>query len=86
MRSLRIYFLLLAGLMLASEIVHAGAWTQKRGRGYYELKFYFINANRFYEPDGRIIDIPTLAEYTTSFYGEYGLNDWLTVMGDFPYL
>ncbi|MGH7457398.1 MAG: hypothetical protein ACRENG_38975, partial [bacterium] len=85
MRFLRIYFLLLAGLMLASESVYAGAWTQKRGKGYYELKFQMIRANRFYEPDGRIIDIPTLAEYTTGIYGEYGLNDWLTITGDFPF-
>lgn len=85
MGNLRAYLIVLAGLMLASETAHAGAWTQKRGRGYYELKFQFIRADRFYEPDGRIIDIPTLAEYTTSFYGEYGLNDWLTVVGDFPF-
>jgi hypothetical protein len=85
MRNLRAYFIVLAGLMLVAETAHGGAWTQKRGKGYYELKFQFIRANRFYEPDGRIIDIPTLAEYTTSFYGEYGLNDWLTVVGDFPF-
>jgi hypothetical protein len=74
-----------AGLLLATESVRAGAWTQKRGRGYYELKFYFINANRFYEPDGRIINIPRLGEYTTSFYAEYGINDRLTLTGDFPF-
>jgi len=75
--------LLLTGQMLAVDSANAGAWTQKRGRGYYELKFHFIRANRFYEPEGRIITIPTLAEYTTGFYGEYGLNDWLTIIGDF---
>lgn len=71
--------------MLVGENVYAGAWTQKRGKGYYELKFQMIRANRFYEPDGRIINIPTLAEYTTSFYGEYGVNDWLTLVGNFPF-
>jgi len=75
----------LTSLTLAIDHAHAGAWTQKRGQGYYELKFQLIRANRFYEPDGRIITIPTLAEYTTSIYGEYGINDWLTVVGDFPF-
>jgi hypothetical protein len=83
------YFSIVLGFVAAFAVTttdaRAGAWTQKRGRGYYELKFYFINANRFYEPDGRIIDIPRLGEYTTSFYGEYGLNDWLTLTGDFPF-
>ena len=37
-----------------------------------------MQANRFYEPDGRIITIPTLADYTFSFYGEYGFTDRLT--------
>jgi hypothetical protein len=76
---------MLAGFVLMTENAVAGAWTQKRGMGYYELKFQLIRANRFYEPDGRIISIPTLAEYTASLYGEYGLNDWLTVIGDFPF-
>jgi hypothetical protein len=84
-RYIRIILAALAGLSLAAENTHGGAWTQKRGRGYYEAKFYFIHANRFYEPDGRIINIPTLAEYTMSFYGEYGINDWLTIVGDFPF-
>lgn len=85
MRNFRACFIIITGLMLVTESGLAGAWTQKRGRGYYELKLQFISANRFYEPDGRIINIPTLAEYTTVFYGEYGLNDWLTVVGDFPF-
>lgn len=85
MRNFKICFIALLDLIIMTNNVDAGAWTQKRGRGYYELKFYFINANRFYEPDGRIIAIPTLGEYTTSFYGEYGLNEWLTLTGDLPF-
>lgn len=85
MQNLKIYLIILLGWIMATDSAHAGAWTQKRGRGYYELKFYFINAARFYEPDGRIISIPTLGEYTTGFYGEYGITDWLTLTGDFPF-
>lgn len=85
MKKFIISTILLAGLILATDAANAGAWTRKRGRGYYELKFYFIRADQFYEPDGKIIAIPTLGEYTTSVYGEYGLNDWLTLMGEFPF-
>jgi hypothetical protein len=85
MRKTRIYFFIFAGLLVITDTLYAGAWTQKRGKGYYELKFQMIRANRFYEPSGRIISIPTLAEYTTSIYSEYGINDWLTVVGDFPF-
>jgi len=85
MRRFSIALVLTAVCALAVFDANAGAWTQKRGRGYYELKFQLIRANRFYEPDGRIITIPTLAEYTAGFYGEYGLNDWLTIFGNVPY-
>jgi len=70
--------------MLTPIGIYAGAWTQRRGQGYYEVKFHFIRADRFYEPSGRIVAIPRLAEYTTGFYGEYGLTDWLTLIGDLP--
>jgi hypothetical protein len=85
MRKTRIYFFIFAGLLVITDTLYAGAWTQKRGKGYYELKFQMIRANRFYEPSGKIISIPTLAEYTTSIYGEYGINDWVTIVGDFPF-
>lgn len=79
-----VYMATLAGLILDSGGAHAGAWTQRRGLGYYELKFYFIRADRYYEPDGNVITIPTLGEYTFSFYGEYGLTEWLTLVGEIP--
>jgi hypothetical protein len=81
-----IFLAILAGLVLLSECAFAGAWTHKHGGGYFELKQQIIRANQFYEPDGRKIDIPTLAEYRTAFYGEYGVNDWLTVIAEVPYL
>lgn len=65
--------------------VWAGAWTQKRGEGYYKLGFRVIRADRFYELDGNKIDIPTIAEYTTGFYGEYGLNHRVTLIASVPF-
>lgn len=64
---------------------HAGAWTQKRGHGFYKLEGRFIHAQRFFEPDGKIIDIPTLSDYTMSFYGEHGLSDRLTLIAYVPF-
>lgn len=64
---------------------HAGAWTQRRGHGFYKLEGRFIYAQRFFEPDGQIIDIPTLSDYTTSFYGEYGVSNRLTLLAYVPF-
>ncbi|MEK7730029.1 MAG: hypothetical protein AAB354_16600 [candidate division KSB1 bacterium] len=76
---------LLLGLIILADYAHAGAWTQKRGHGFYKLEGRFIYAQRFFEPDGKLIDIPTLSDYTASFYGEYGLNQRLTLVAYVPF-
>lgn len=71
-------------LFFAAE-ARAGAWTQKRGRGFYKLEGRYIYAQRFFEPDGKIIDIPTLSDYTMSFYGEHGVSNRLTLIAYVPF-
>ncbi len=72
-------------LIGVAKSTHAGAWTQKRGHGFYKLEGRFIYAQRFFEPDGKLIDIPTLSDYTTSFYGEYGLSERFTLVAYVPF-
>ncbi len=83
MRKSIIYFCLLFLFLSSANQLRAGAWTQKRGGGFYKLSFRFIQADQFYEQDGTRTDIPTLGDYTTIFYSEYGLKDWLTVVVNF---
>ena len=75
---------MLAFAPLAHE-AHAGAWTQKHGHGFYKLEGRFIHAQRFFEPDGQVIDIPTLSDYTISFYGEYGMSNRVTLIAYVPF-
>ena len=79
-------FLLLVVTIPLVPVAEAGPWPQRRGSGFYKLGFGFMQANRFYEPDGRLINIPTLADYTFSFYGEYGFTDKLTGVAYIPFL
>lgn len=79
-----ISLLVLAGLLLAAGDVRAGAWTQSRGHGFYKLSGQVIRANQFYEPDGRRIPITTFGDYTTSFYGEYGVAARITAVAYVP--
>lgn len=65
--------------------VYADGWTQRKGHGYYKLSFRYVSATSFYEPNGTQIDIPTLRDYTVSFYGEYGLTDRLSLFGYVPF-
>ena len=79
-------FFLFVSLFMFTLPAQAGPWPQLRKSGYYKLGFGFMKANRFYEPDGRIINIPTLADYTFSFYGEYGFTDRVTGIAYIPFV
>lgn len=82
------YVVAMLGIMLliiAHEQAHAGAWTQKRGHGFYKLEGRFIHARRYFEPDGRITGIPTLKDFTMSFYGEYGFSARFTLVAYAPF-
>lgn len=61
-----------------------GGWVNATGSGYFKLSEYIIRANDFFNPEGDIIDITTISYYATNLYGEYGINDRLTVMGNIP--
>jgi len=76
------------GVLLLACTQHearAGAWTQTRGHGFYKLEGRYIHARRYFEPNGKIIDIPTLSDFAMSFYGEYGLRERFTVIAYVPF-
>ncbi len=80
------FLLIIASLLVMVPEAEAGPWPQKRRSGFYKLGFGYLQANRFYEPDGRLITIPTLADYTLSFYGEYGFTDRITGIAYIPFM
>lgn len=71
--------------LLPTLTAHAQGWTQERGHGYYKAGFYILRATEYYEPGGNVIAIPTVSDYTASFYGEYGLTDRLTAIAYVPF-
>lgn len=81
----RLLLLFLVTLLVVPEAL-AGPWPQKRKHGFYKMGFGFVQANRFYELGGNLIDIPTLSDYTVSFYGEYGFTDRITGIAYLPFL
>lgn len=74
----------LFALLLPALSAYADGWPQRRGHGYYKLGFYTLRATHYYEPGGNRIAIPTVGDYTFSFYGEYGLTDRLTAIAYVP--
>lgn len=78
-------FFLVAVVICHNSSSHAGGWTQPKGKGYFKLSEQIVSANSVFRPNGDKWDIPvTVNRYTTSFYGEFGLVDRVTLVGYMP--
>jgi hypothetical protein len=64
----------------------AGAWTQKKGNGYYKMDFRYLSGTKLYSPDGVKIPIPKFTDITIGIFGSYGITDEFTgFIGAAPY-
>jgi hypothetical protein len=62
-----------------------GGWTSGKGKGYFKLGQSMIIADHYFTPAGDVIMIPTISQYVTFIYGEYGLTDRLDVVTYMPF-
>ena len=85
MKRMTIYLGVFALVLLSINTAYSGAWTQKRGKGYYKIGFRYVRADQYYDANGNKVNIPTFADYTTSFYGEFGLFDRVTLVASVPF-
>lgn len=75
----------IALLCLTTNAFAGGGWPTPKGKGYFKLSQYVLQANQYYAPSGDIIDIATAGIYISSIYGEYGLTDRLGVAAYIPF-
>ena len=60
-------------------------WTQEKGKGYYKIGIWFLEANEHFTDTGITDPNITRGHFISSFYGRYGLNNKLTLIGYLPY-
>lgn len=60
-------------------------WTQEKGKGYYKIGAWFLEANEHYTYTGISDPNITRGHLITSFYGRFGLSNKLTLIGYLPY-
>ncbi len=79
--------LLLTLLIIGQKIFAQSPWTQKKGNGYYQASLNLINSyNRLHLNGADSWNLSReLSDMTASVYGEYGLNDKLTLIAELPY-
>lgn len=63
-----------------------GGWTNPKGEYYVKLNQSILSGNKFFSKSGELTDITTFSLYTTSVYGEYGIQDRLTGIVNLPFL
>ena len=67
-------------LLSPANEMFAGAWTQKKGGGYYKADFRYIGGNKIYNSNGDKVVIPDFKDMTVGVFGSYGITDNLTLM------
>lgn len=72
-------------LILTPSVLTAQAWTKSKGQGFYKLDFTSIKAADVFDKNGDVVGFRTLGNYTTSFYGEYGVSNKFTVLAYVPF-
>ncbi len=77
--------LILIFLFITSTEFFAGAWTQKKSSGYFQLGSQLLSAKKAYDADGNKFSIPDFNDITINFYGEYGLTNNFTVIANIPF-
>jgi protein XagA len=78
-----IYTILIASL--TPSVLTAQAWTKSKGTGFYKLDFTSIKATDVFNTKGAVVPFRTLGNYTTSFYGEYGITNKISAVAYVPF-
>ncbi|MCH7772851.1 MAG: hypothetical protein IH784_00375 [Bacteroidetes bacterium] len=70
-------------IFLIQSTAAAGAWTQKKGRGYYKVDFRYLSGTKIYDSVGVKESIPKFTDVTIGIFGSYGITDDLTTFVNF---
>ena len=77
--------IVLFSIIVTPSVLTAQAWTKSKGQGFYKLDFSSINATNVFDAAGKVVPFRTLGNYSTSFYGEYGLTNKITAIAYVPF-
>ena len=78
----RLYILAIG--MLISNMASA-QWSKEKGKGYYKLSTWYLEANKHYTDTGLIDPNVTRGQFNVNFYGEYGISDRLNAIAYVPF-
>lgn len=75
----------LTALVCFISISAFSQWTKGKGKGYYKISAWYLEADQHYTDTGNIDPNTTRGQFNINFYGEYGLSDKLDAIVYFPF-
>ena len=75
---------LLIALLLVSTSLMA-QWTKGKGKSYYKLSAWYLEADEHYTSSGDSSPLTTRGLFNVNFYGEYGITDRLDIIAYIPF-
>ena len=79
MKKYSIILICLIGISLQAQ------WTQEKGKGYYKIGAWWLEADEHYTSTELVDPNATRGLFITNFFGRYGLNDKVTLIGYLPH-
>lgn len=76
-------FVILA-MFLCSTVVFS-QWSREKGKGYYKLSAWYLEADQHYTDTGEIDPNATRTQFNVNFYGEYGITPKWTAIAYVPF-
>lgn len=60
-------------------------WTKGKGKGYYKLSAWYLEADQHYTDTGKIDPNATRGVFNVNFYGKHGISDKLDLIAYIPF-
>lgn len=72
-------------LLPTAQIKAGGGWLHQKGKGYFKLSQFWVEADKHYTDTGATDPNLTIGYFNLSLYGEYGISDKLNLQIFFPF-
>lgn len=82
----RFFTLLLLLTTIAQSVEAGGPWPRKKNKGYAQLSFTYLGYSKFYNHEGKVIQLPrSVTDLTSQLYIDFGLTNRLTMTAQLPF-
>ncbi|GAA4940256.1 hypothetical protein GCM10023314_11330 [Algibacter agarivorans] len=83
MNSKKILFVIILAFLFSNSVF--SQWTKEKGKGYYKLSAWYLEADQHYTDTGETDPNITRSQFNISFYGEYGISNKFDVITYIPF-